>query len=244
MWHDGDIRDLDLKEALEDIAPGSQIVFSTWMVGIQVNSAAPRWARADLDLLLRFVLWALLPVMAASAYWGYHHPFLPLWGGMWLLVGIVGALGCACSDNITSAFRSRIHERLRQAKEADLKEDMIAELFLLTWAIMHTSTPFSMITRPWVLWGNTDNNFWLSAVLKLREAMKLLKRMPCTSKTKWSDRDTFRKYLDGVEKNIDEMQRVADWTIWFPRGIMSFMAYTGFVLAVFSVLSRVLLTQF
>jgi hypothetical protein len=244
MWKDVDIRDLDLKEALEEIAPGSQMVFNTWMAGIQVSGSNQRWATADLDALLRVVLWALLPVMGGAAYFGYHHPFLPLWGGMWLLVGIVGALGSVCSDNIASAFTSRIRERLTQAKEADLREDMIAELFLLTWAIMFTLTPFSMITRPWVLWSNTDNNLWLSAVAKLREAMKLLSRMPCTNKTGWAERVVFEEYLKGVEERLPEMKSQVDRSIQFPRGIMSFMGYSGFVLAVFSVLARILMTQF
>ncbi|MEY4701861.1 MAG: hypothetical protein RL326_2048 [Pseudomonadota bacterium] len=240
MWTSCDIRNLDLNEALDEIARGSQMVHNSWIAGIQVPGSAQKWAVADLDGLLRLVLWALLPVMAAGAYYGYHHPFLPNWGGMWSIVSVVGALGCVCRDNIKSAFTSRIRERLNQAKEAVAKEDMIANLFLLAWAVMFSLTPFAMITRPWVLWGNTDNNLWLSVVERLRQAMILLETMPCASKTEWSERHAFEEYLKGVEGKLDEMKAQVDRTIVFPREIMSTAAWMGGVLTLFGLGARIL----
>jgi hypothetical protein len=240
MWRSCDIRELDLEEALVDIAPGSQMVHNAWIAGIQVPGSAQKWAVADLDGLLRLVLWALLPVMAAGAYFAYHHPFLPYWGGMWLAVSMVGIMGCVCRDNIASAFISRIQERLKSAKEAVAKEEMIANLFLLAWAVMFSLTPFSMITRPWVLWSNTDNNLWLSVVERLRQAMILLGNMPCASKTEWAERAAFEEYLKAVEGQLEPMKAQVDRTIMFPRWVLYTAAWHGGVLLLFSIGARVL----
>jgi hypothetical protein len=212
-WKDREPEDIDLAEALQEMAPQSAIRFNPTGLEVKIVAANGReYYRSTrcYDPLWRAVMWALLVPLGASMVWARAHPILPEFGGIALMALLFGGAGLVVFMNLDSGLNSRAAQVVKRAKSATPKEEIILEMVSLYWALRFTRPMFSVVMNPLVAWDNEDNNLNIQSLLPLKKAMIWAAE---NADLDWRDRSYIQEHLKNVEDALGNVNRV--WT----RGI-------------------------
>ncbi len=240
-WKDAEAQDLNISEALREMAPNSAINFNPSGLELKIVAANGREYSRSVrcyDPLLRVVMWVLLVPLIASMWWAREHPFLPAFGGVALMALLFGGTGLIVFGNLASGFNSRTAQVVKRAKSAIPKEEIILEMVALYWALRFTRPMFAVVMNPLVAWGNEDNNLNLQTLLPLKKAMVWAAENPTT---KWEDRSYIQEHLRNVEEALGNVNKVWTRGVYIPLFLHFAAAIWGGTFSLWSVCVPILI---
>lgn len=240
MWKNEQPENIDIREALADMAPRSAINFDPSGLELKIVDPSGReYSRSmrNYDPILRWGMWILVVPLLLGMEWANRHPILPAFGTVALAALLFGGAGTALFFNLTSGFNSRTVQVAKRAKAAIPKEEIIMEMIALYWSLRHTRPPFAVVVNPIVAWGNEDNNLNLQTLLPLKKAMIWAAE---NAHLDWKDRSYIQEHLRDVENALGTVGSVwGRWT-WLPAFVHVGAFLCGAVFTVWALLVPIL----